>query len=857
MRLRSAALTLAVIAIPCIVAGVAYGPVASVAAGCIALFLVCGVSLYRLTHTDGDGKEADQCPDSIVITQGAKGSLPDPQKSDNDVAPKPDEQDVTVDPQLEASSPNTQEKEAEAQEDQIPGSEHEATSDNTPTASEVKPPHFDYEAFQRSLLLSDNPLETLKSTVRRVRQQQEQGLQVPTAESFLTRLLEEAQLIEEAEEDESAVSIARPVRSGMFYLRLQKSRMRYSAYLRLLCVEAALNALYFAHSYYKDLDEVSEEDLYKVWQRTTSSICAQVSDVDTADWSYLAMPWQPPFGPSGQGEWAVRQALADAIESAQVPYRLEARYRCNVDTGDVAIEFETTPWRVFPQSAVVPGLGIVSTTSHMRQRESSAYAARLGILLANHAFRASSKIKRVWISGIEETPTKHSCLYSVCVGRRAFSHLHMSAVADPLMALRSLGASFEELNGVLLPTAPLFYLEDEQFCPPRRHDLWNLSERGLPVSAVQALGTSRVSGLLIHEELPRTIAADKILRSLGQPEDAAATQTSVRSIMAAAQETSDLSVWTAAERVAGELVEGKLGLDDLDSLRDEFVDGDQLTKAVEQAQALLMKQEPHKALELLSSVLGPLEREERYLDTGTIVYRSFDSFVERVVYNRLNSDDKRSVVLVPDAYLIAHLVLSAVLMSLPPEEGGNPKRALEHARRALEIAPLNGPANLGMAACLEAMSDGEAAAEQLKSFLKVAYHPQGMALAYFRLASLKGAAGNYALSQACLQRAVRLFPPLLPFALGEYQSLLNADESDNKTIIELMDDQTIEQILKEGNVPVAPTQQTAYILFEGATASVDAEIFPVARDLMSALIMITGDDVLRDIYASLEQEPDA
>ncbi len=728
-------------------------------------------------------------------------------------------------------------------------SEHKTNKDATVTAS------FDYEVFQRSLFFSSNPIATLRATVDRIRKRQKQEEHVSDAELFLVRLLEEAGLYtDEGKEELPQIDIVRPHRTGMFYLRTHTNTLPYGIVLRIVSIEAVLNALFFAHEYYGSLDDVSMEDLYRLWQRVQVSLCAQAPAIDTADWSYLAMPWQIPYGPSDQGEWAVRYALSEAIESAQAPYRLEATFRSNVSSGDIALEFLVTPSRAFPHSASVANLGIIPTTINMRCRAASEYAARMGLLLASQAFHTSSRIKRVWIAAIERTPSERNCWYSVCVGRRAFSQVRMGAINNPLATLRSLGASFEECDGVFTPTAPCFYLEDEQFCPHFRHDLWNLSERSLPASAALSLGASRVSGLFIHEELPRSIAADKMLRGIVPSWSEAATQTSVRAVLDAAHETSDMSVWSAAERVASKLVDGRLSTDDPQSIHDEMVSGDDLSKAVETAQDYLFAQRPHEALQVLHSALGPLEQTGRYFDSKSVVYRSFDSFVERVIYNRLNAQDTRTVALAPDAYVLAHLIASAMHLSLANEGDGNVTKAHKHALRALQVAPINGPANLGMVACLEAMGDIEGASKQLKSYLEVAYHPHGIGLAYFKLGSLEWQLANKEACHACLQRAVRLFPPLLSFVMSEFQSFANQDGS---ATIELLDDDNMERILQNEGIPVAPTPRTSFILYDGATASIDAEVFPVAQDLMRILEILTGDDVIRGIRLSLEREPDA
>lgn len=715
---------------------------------------------------------------------------------------------------------------------------------------------FDFDRFRHALLLSANPLATLRSMVRRASRRQREGT-ASGVEQFLVRQLGEAGLADVAREEHgelAGVSVAWPHRSRTFYLRTATERMTYGSKIALIAVEAILNAVNTAYEYYADaLVAVSEQDILRLWQRTRSSICAQVPDVDTADWSYLAMPWQIPFGPADQGEWSVRQSMAEAIESVRVPYRLEARFRCNVSEGDVAIEFSVTPDRAFPHSAYADGLGIVATTSATRRREASAYAARVGLLLANHAFRSSSKIRRVWVAAVRETPSAQECLYSVCMGRRAFSHVRMGAVSDPMATLQSLGASMTVADGCLMPSEPCFYLEDKRFCPARRHDLWQLSERSLSAQASRSLGAARVSGLLIHEELPLALAADEMLRGLVAPQAPGATEQSVRAILDVARQTSDLSVWSAADRVVAKLVDGKLATDDPYAVREELIEGDPLSKALNQAQRQLMEQRPRRALRTLDAVLDPLERSGAYDDTPAVAYRNFDSFAERVVYNRTNAGDRRSVVLVPDAYLAAHLLCSAILSSLPSEMGGSQSEALRHAMRAAQVAPYSVSASMALSACLQATEDLDGAAQALIRFLRTAHNPHAMAMAYFRLATIEAELGLMQVGRACFQRCVQLFPPLFPFVVAAYAELA----ADAEEGVSLMGDDELAQVLEEHGIPLAPTQQTAFILYDGATASVDAEVFPVALDLLQALVTLTGDDVLRGIRSSLEHEPDA
>ncbi len=674
-------------------------------------------------------------------------------------------------------------------------------------------------------------------------------------ERYLTRRLDEADIASWEENDTPWVRIIIPSHSGMFYLQTLP-RIEFGWHLKALRVESALNAARFAYDYLDDPAAASEEELMRVEQRFISSVCAQVSDINSSDWSYLAMPWQTGWGPSERGEWAVRCSLSESIETLKVPHRLVANFRSNVAEGDVAIEIDATPARVFARTAFVDGLGIVPTTSHMRGREASKYAARMGILLANCAFRASERVRRVWVALVRSNPSSRSCLWWACFDRRVFSHLRMDAIGDPLDAISRLGATLSLENEVLQPVDQGFYLEDERFCPSRRHDLWQMSERSLPPSAALHLGTSRVSGLVIHEELLRTIVADDALRGIPQSQTHNATQVGVRSILEAAHKTSDMNVWGAAERVAAKLVDGSLALDDEEALREELIAGDPLSRAVKNAQQSLANERPDVALEQLRAALAPIDGTGAYADSPSTVYRSFDSFAERALYNRLNANDRRCIILVPDAYVIAHLLVSSILLSRSLSEEAakedDADRALAHARRAHEVAPLATSAFLGTIACLERTGNLADAESALRDMLEVAHDPQGIGLAYYRMAAIQWQLGHHAACIACYQLAAGLMPSLIPIIMAERHMLSRDDHS----ISSALEPSEVELALSEQKIPLAPTPRISFLIYDCATASIDAEVFPLAHDLMRILESFTGDDVIHGIRNSLEHEPD-
>lgn len=734
------------------------------------------------------------------------------------------------------------------------------TSQGNPSESDASPDEkhqtFDFDGFFMRILAAHDLYAMLDEVAREIR---EHGDEASGIERFLLRQLEDERLVrrETPPLDERDTSASSPVqatllwRSGSVYLRMNPNPS-YGAYLRALRAEALLNVIRLAQQSEIDASRTSVEDMYRLQKRFLQTVCEQSPFVDTADWSYLAMPWQGPVGPAEHGEWSVRHAIADAAESVRLPYRLDMQYRTNVAGGDVAIEIFYTPSRVFPRSTFVDGLGIVPTTNHMRRRMASEYAVRVGFLMAAHAFRASNRISRVWVSGIEQTPSKRRCMYSACLERRAFAALNMRNMRNPLATLIALGGNASVEHEALTPSEPCFALEDERFCPAMRHDLWRLSERTLPVSASRALGASRVSGLSIHEELPRVLAAEEAMRGMPREDGPNATERSVRAVLDAAGNTSDPDVWNAATFVAGRLIDGSLDPTNSDELYELFVRRSDARIGLEQAQRRLLESGAGQAIRHLERILEPSSREGRYLDTPVIAYRSFGSFTERVLHNRAHTHDGKSVVLVPDDYVAAHLSVSALSLG-PDVPAPVVERALQHAHWALDRAPFSATAHQTAAACLERLGRFEEACDQLRSYLAVAYQPHGIGIAYHRLATLFYQLGEPRVCQACYQRCLQTFPELMPIVLAECQALV----ADGVTFEDAMDPDAVEAVLEGADVPLAPTGEVIGSLFEASVAAIDAEVFPVARELMHVVAMLTHDDVILDIYRSIENEPDA
>ena len=700
-------------------------------------------------------------------------------------------------------------------------------------------------ALGETLTDAADPIAVLKQLVGEIRTREadagEDGStsKMPCGlERYAARMLEEAGLFAN-DIKLPELKATRLQSSGMLYLRCSDSRIPYLAKLRIIRIEAALNAIRFAGiSLPKD---ATMEDAYRLNQGLARSIAAQAAPLDE--------PYAPQdIDPWPEGEWTVRYGISHAIETLQLPYRLTAHYRTNVADGNVAIEMDLSPAEVFPSSCYVDDLGIVPSTGDMRQRAAADYALRLALLLAASAFRCSQKIRHVWVAVVSRTPSRSTCYLSVDFDRWRFEKIDLANLGDLSETYRAFAPVMRYEDGWLRAVKQSFHLEEERFCPKRRYLPVSLTSRRLDEHAAKSLGTDHVSGLSIEEGDGRALVANAIMMRLIPDSDSQATQRNVRTVMNLAADDPDPTIRSAAERVVRKLVDGSLSANALE-LGEEFVRGDELTRANDLAKVNLMRQQPQKALAALAPVVRQLDEAGIYNDSPTIVYRYFDSYIERALYNRMHAErSTAAVMLVPDAYYEAHLMLSIISLMT-----GSHENALVHAQRLVQLAPLDARARLHLVKCLEVLDREDEAIEQLVELLNCAHEPQSIGLAYYRMAFFQWKRGKVAAAQACYQLAMNLVPEAVPMMAMEL-SVLMIQNPD--TLNADMSEQQIRDILAANDIPLAPTESISQIFYDCARASLDAEVFPVARTFARVMGAFLNDDIIMGVVGSLEDEPD-
>ena len=661
-------------------------------------------------------------------------------------------------------------------------------------------------------------------------------------ERFAARVLTEAGLFEDDVELPPLKAVMLN-RSSLFYLRIGSKSIPYLARLRVIKLEAALNQIRFATQYLNP--RASEQECFELNWLMLNHICVQAG---TLDKSLKALEDDIP-----DSEWSSRRQIATALETLVLPYRLEANFRVNIADGNVSIEFAATPEQVFPSSMPLNGLGIVLSSREVRKRAASVYIQRLAILLAAIAFRSSSKILHVWVAATLDTANRHQCYLSVDFDRWRFSQIDVEKDMDDTGNFNRVYHRFVPAmrieRGILRPVKQTFRLEEPRFCPPRRYEALSLSSRRIPKVQAEALGCDHVYDLAIEEADKRNYVAIDIMRRLVfDKSDEGSTEKNVRMILDVAGDDPDLSVRSAAERCVQGLIDGTIPEEPF-AIGEEFANGDALSKAAERAHEQLDRKDPAGAIITLKAALADVDGHDLFADSRGIEWRYFGNYVDRALYNRLYGASETSVMLVPDSYFECHLMLSAAY-----EAQGRHEAACRHAKRTVELAPLDRRAHLHLVHCLEVAGDSEGAIEGLNRLLSTAHDPEGLGIGYYRMAFFQWQKGNILAAEACYKSSLGVLRGSFPMAATELATLAMQHP---ETFREDMSQEEMISILTDADIPIAPTEPIADAFLSCMKASVNAEVFPVARNFVSILAGLYPDDVVFGILRSLETEPDA
>lgn len=608
---------------------------------------------------------------------------------------------------------------------------------------------------------------------------------------------------------------------------------------------------------------------------------ALATDVDCARWdAYLietVATQRPKLGeladapesPAG-GEWEFRCAMGSAFERLRLPVRFDAVMNADVAAGVAAIDVTVPDGAFMPAWAWVDaaqpgGMGTwVQPDGAARDAQARRYAMHLGIALAGAAFDASPAVHRVEVtarafaepskdedsSGGEFPQGAHGpALYQVVFDRAAYeasAGFEAARAGDPLPLFQASGARFDVAEADAFAT--LRTLPSARV----RNDLPEAADTPLLSPAAEVLGSDDCAGLRINYDTAlRRVGegvADEVVRATSASE-------AIRIVLAAqerATAASDDRAAAACTRLMAALAEGAVDMGDQNAVVSCFLGEDRCLIALGRARAIA-QQDPEGAANILIDAVVEAAALDGFEDGTSTVWRTFDSYAGRVLYNRARrngvgaperaqADANKRVMMATDSFYLCHLEIVRLL----EHSFERTDDALRFGRRTVEMAPATAAGFRQLGRALMLVGDMENAADVLVEGLRIAVQPSDISMAYYQLAYVLWKSGKPRPGALCYLKSIAVSPVIALQATAELQELVE------ETSMVLPDRSEVDAELAAHELPVAPTAEVLDLLGTGAAAATDAGLFPVARNLLALRLRYRPDDALVNVLRSLE-----
>jgi tetratricopeptide (TPR) repeat protein len=421
------------------------------------------------------------------------------------------------------------------------------------------------------------------------------------------------------------------------------------------------------------------------------------------------------------------------------------------------------------------------------------------------------------MSVLRRNPTVRN-LVTVTFSRDDFlARLAADGLDKPEATYRLFGAVMDvDGEGGLKPINADFDLGDSRFSPTGSQEEPELADRGFSQATAHVLGARNSAGLAIQrvDLLQRGINEfHAIARNteLGSVEKAQRAVQSIESI-------SDPELTALSSQVTSALIDGS------DTPDFSFTLADELDKDRVHARDLLFSGQTDQAIEIAEAAVT---RMDQAYAANPGVPRYFNSYAERVVYNRLFATPDERTVLIPDNLFYAHMELADVLSQIKGAQA-----AIPHLNRMVAYAPAYPLSHLKLAIQLARDEDWDSARAACLNALRVALDRDDAAFAYYRFAYAEWMLDHFDTAAAAYIMSDHIAPGAIGALGGELQELVSRADSQCIPMPESM--QSAAGVLAAHDLPVWPHIGVAGIVRDAARVCVDEGMFVPARTLSVA-----------------------
>lgn len=622
------------------------------------------------------------------------------------------------------------------------------------------------------------------------------------------------------------------------------------------------------------------------------------------------MPHGAPKGALG-GDWDIRCRIACMIEQLRLPVRVVVEYRYDAAKGYATFILTTPGQNLMPSSEVsdsdrqassivaqaaglAQGSGAVQDVKMQRQAaaflgvydpwcEARSYAMSVGLLVASHTFSLYDGIERVRVIATQlaeddlaaclpiddavkarpiassgETGSAHDAgavstalddgavaLYDVEFTRELWEELaHFASFrsGNPDPAYLAAGARFDVDAPELPHDATLRPVFEAWRSPTGAHEL--------PPDAAMALGAHDVRELDIEYDTVYRNMAEEIAEKLLAAESTSDAIRIVRAFSDEAVAAHDERAVTACTRLMSSLAEGVFEASNQNAVVGRFLGDDRCLVALGRVRAM-EGQNVEQAISILSDAISEARLLDGIVDGAEVVYRYFDSYASRVLYNlsmagrldampRATADAGKRVLPAPDSFFVCHMELVRLL----EHSFSCSEEALRYGRDMVDFAPASALSYRTLGRAYMLTGDMDHARSVLMEGLKVALQPADISLLYYQLAYVLWKAGDAKTGMACYLKSVSVSSAVAVQATAELQELMS------ETRMRVPDVGELDGLLEKAGVPCVPDPAVIDALDAAAACAADVGLAHVSRSALAVRVRYRPDDALMDVLGS-------
>ena len=433
------------------------------------------------------------------------------------------------------------------------------------------------------------------------------------------------------------------------------------------------------------------------------------------------------------------------------------------------------------------------------------------------------------MSVLRRNPTVRN-MVTVTFTRDAFlKRLDTAGLDNPEETYRMFGAVMDvDGEGGLKPISADFDLADSRFSPTGSQEEPELADRQFSPATAHVLGAQNSAGLAIQR-------VDLLQHGVNEFHDIA-RNTSLGSVekaqraMQVIESICDPELTDLASQVTSALIDGK------DTPDFTFTLADDLDKERLRARDMLFSGQADQAIEAAEAAVAHLDQ---VYAAGHGVPRYFNSYAERVVYNRLFATLDERTVLIPDNLFYAHMELADVLSQIKGAEA-----AIPHLNRMVAYAPAYPLSHLKLAIQLARNEDWDSARAACLNALRVALDRDDAAFAYYRFAYAEWMLDRFDTAAAAYIMSDHIAPGAIGSLESELQELVSRADSQCIPVPESVE--AAAHVLATHDLPVWPHIEVADIVRDAARVCVDEDMFVPARTLSVAVARMNdgeGDNI--------------